>query len=78
MEWIVAAALLLAGLAAMPWLVGWCKRPGTRRRFGGAAMMLGMAFASVLDPARAAAMEQIDKQKKTGEAKPGAEGPPED
>jgi type II secretory pathway pseudopilin PulG len=78
MQWLVAGVLLVLGLVAMPLLVGWTKRAARRRRFGGAAMMLAMAFASVLDPARAAAMETLDKQKKTGEAQPGADGSPDD
>jgi arginine exporter protein ArgO len=77
MDWIFAGLLLVAGLAAMPFLLGRAKRGMRGRRFGGAVMMIGMGFASVLDPARAAAMETIDKQKKTGEARPGADGDPD-
>jgi hypothetical protein len=78
MQWIVAGVLLGLGLAAMPLLVGRATRAARKRRIGGMFVMLGMGLAHVLDPARAAAMETIDKQKKTGEAQPGADGSPDD
>jgi hypothetical protein len=60
LEWLFAAAifalLMLALIAVLP-------RIKARSRGGGFAFALAMIFASVFDPAKAAAIEQLDRQK---------------
>ena len=61
MEWLVAALVFALLMAAMIPALAWIKaRP---RKGGGFAMGLFMIFASVLDPAKAAAIEQLDRRK---------------
>jgi hypothetical protein len=59
-EWLIAVAVFaLLMLAMIPALRAIKAKP----RGGGFAMALFMIFASVLDPAKAAAIEQIDRRK---------------
>jgi hypothetical protein len=73
MEWLIAAAvfaLLMLGLIA-------AIRRGKLKRGkggGGFAFVLAMIFASVFDPAKAAAVEQLDRQKKTEGGEEGESG----
>ena len=61
MEWLIAAAVFgLLMLALIPVLRSIKNNPP---KGGGFAMALFMIFASVLDPAKAAAVEQIDRRK---------------
>lgn len=65
----VFAVLLLAMIPALAWA-----KASTRKGGGGFAMALFMIFASVLDPAKAAAIEQLDRQKETEGSEDGESG----
>jgi hypothetical protein len=71
-QWAVALAIV----AAIPWLIRWGRRHA-RGGMGGVAMMLGLAFGHVFDPARAEATETLARRREAGkqEAEAG-EGPP--
>jgi hypothetical protein len=62
LEWAVAIAAFAVLMLAMVRALARMKK--TPRKGGGGVMIaLGMVFASVFDPARAAASEIVDKQK---------------
>ncbi|MCW3847265.1 hypothetical protein OF829_08425 [Sphingomonas sp. LB-2] len=61
----LAALIALAIVASIPWLVRWGKR-NARGSLGGAAMMLGLAFGHLFDPARATATEALLKKRESG------------
>ena len=63
LQWGVAAAIVLA----IPLLVGW-GLGRTRGKAGAAALMLGLAFGHLFDPARAEATESLQKRREQGEA----------
>jgi hypothetical protein len=73
MEWLIAAAvfalLMLGTIAAIR--RGKLK-PG--KGGGGFAFALAMIFASAFDPAKAAAVEQLDRQKETEGSEEGESG----
>jgi hypothetical protein len=63
-EWLIAVAvfaLLMLGMIAA--IRSGKLKPG--KGGGGFAFALAMIFASVFDPAKAAAIEQLDRQKET-------------
>ncbi len=62
LQWAVAAAIVLA----IPLLVRWSLRR-TRGKAGAAALMLGLAFGHLFDPARAEATESLQKRREQGE-----------
>ena len=62
LPWLVALAII----ASIPMLVRWGKR-NARGSLGGAAMMIGLAFGHLFDPARAAATESLLKKREIGE-----------
>lgn len=64
---IVAVLGLLVFLAALPRLLSFVKS-STKGHTGAAAMMIGMAFSALLDPAKKASAIEIDKQKQRGRA----------
>nr|WP_315382581.1 hypothetical protein [uncultured Sphingomonas sp.] len=63
LQWAVAAAIVLA----IPLLVRW-GLGRTRGKAGAAALMLGLAFGHLFDPARAEATESLQKRREQGEA----------
>ncbi|SFK25237.1 hypothetical protein SAMN03159338_3694 [Sphingomonas sp. NFR04] len=63
LPWAVAAAIVLA----IPLLVRW-GLGRTRGKAGAAALMLGLAFGHLFDPARAEATESLQKRREQGEA----------
>jgi hypothetical protein len=69
-EWLIAAAvfalLMLAMILTLPHL-----KP---RKGGGFGIALLMIFASVFDPAKAAAIEQLDRRKDTEGSEEGESG----
>ena len=67
----LAALIALAIVASIPMLVRWGER-NARGSMGGAAMMLGLAFGHLFDPARAAATESLLKREEMGEEEAGA------
>ena len=62
----LAALIALAIVASIPMLVRWGRR-NARGAAGGAAMMIGLAFGHLFDPARAAATEALLKRREMGE-----------
>jgi hypothetical protein len=70
-EWLIAAAvfalLMLAMILTLPHL-----KP--RKGGGGFGIALLMIFASVFDPAKAAAIEQLDRRKDTEGSEEGESG----
>jgi hypothetical protein len=72
-EWIIAAVVFAALMLAMVAAIKRGKlKPG--KGGGGLVIALGMAFASVLDPAKAAAIEQLDRKKLTEGSEEGESG----
>ena len=67
MRWLVAVVLVVLLAIALPCAIGAIKRSG-RGHTTGAAMMIFFAFAAALDPAKAAAIETIQKKKDIGDA----------
>ncbi|GAA0744206.1 hypothetical protein CA234_04270 [Sphingomonas sp. ABOLE] len=63
LQWVVAAAIVVA----IPLLVRW-GLGRTRGKAGAAALMLGLAFGHLFDPARAEATESLQKRREQGEA----------
>ena len=72
-EWLIAAVVFAALMLA---LIGAVRRGGLKPRKGGGGFViaLGMVFASVFDPAKAAAVEQLDRKKLTGGNEEGESG----
>lgn len=58
LPWLVAVAIL----ASLPMLIRWGKRHA-RGSAGGVAMLIGLAFGHLFDPAKAAATETLAKQR---------------
>lgn len=50
---------------SLPFLIRWGKR-NARGSVGGAAMMLGLAFGHLFDPAKAEATETLAKRRESG------------
>lgn len=65
-QWLIALGLVVAFLAAMPWILRWVKTSGGKGRMGGVALALGVAFSFLFDPAKAEAMETIADRKARG------------
>lgn len=63
LSWLIALAIV----ASIPLLVCWGKR-NARGSMGGAAMLIGLAFGHVFDPARGAATEALLKRRENGVA----------
>jgi hypothetical protein len=72
-EWLIAAAVFVLLMLAMVQVLTHAK-PRLRKGGGGFIIALGMVFASVFDPAKAAAVEQLDRHKKTEGSEEGASG----
>lgn len=58
LQWGIAGAILLS----IPLLVMFARRH-SRGKAGAAMLLLGLAFGSLFDPAKAEAMETIDKRR---------------
>lgn len=71
LEWLFAAAVFVALIVAM---IITLPRLKPRKGSGGLVIALGMIFASVFDPAKAAAMEQLDRRKQTEGSEEGESG----
>ena len=71
LQWAIALAIVVS----IPFLIRWGRRHA-RGGMGGVAMMLGLVFGHLFDPARAAATETLAKRRESGkqEAEAG-EGP---
>jgi hypothetical protein len=62
----LSALIALAILVSIPMVVRWGRR-NARGAAGGAAMLIGLAFGHVFDPARAAATESLLKRREMGD-----------
>ena len=71
-EWVIASGAFAVALLMLIFAVPRMKRKPPSS--GGFAVGLFMTFASVLDPARGAAVEQLDRQKETKGAEEGENG----
>jgi hypothetical protein len=69
LQWLLAAAILVS----LPWLIGWGKRHA-RGSAGGVAMLIGLAFGHLFDPAGAQATEAVIKRKEQREEAEAGEG----
>lgn len=74
LEWILAAGVFGLGVSATIVLLGRMKRHPRKGGGGGFVVALGMVIASVLDPAKAAATEEIDRQRDTEGSEEGESG----
>ena len=71
LQWAIALAIVIS----IPFLIRWGRRHA-RGRMGGVAMMLGLAFGHLFDPAKAEAMETLAKRRESGKHEDQAgEGP---
>jgi hypothetical protein len=70
LQWL----LVLALLASLPWLIRWGKRHA-RGSAGGVALLIGLAFGHLFDPARGAATEELVKRKERRDQAEAGEGP---
>jgi hypothetical protein len=61
LQWAIALAIV----ASLPFLVRWGKKHA-RGSMGGAAMLLGLAFGHLFDPARGQATEALMKRRESG------------
>ncbi len=68
MDWMIALAIAALGLLALPVLLRRAKSPKAKGSMGGLIMAFGMAFTILLDPAKKAAIENIEKNKDIGGA----------
>jgi hypothetical protein len=68
MQWIIALLLVLALALLLPLAIVAAKKSlRGKGRLAGAAMIIGLAFGGLFDPAKAAAVENIQKKKELGE-----------
>ena len=73
MKWIVAIMLGVVLLALLPLMITRAKK-STRGRLAGATFIIGLAFGAIFDPAKAAAIENIQKKMHIGDAEHGGAG----
>jgi hypothetical protein len=72
MQWLVALVVLVLLILLMPAAVRFAtKSAHGKRGLGGATLALGVAFAFIFDPPKAAAIENIQKKKEEGEEEEG-------
>ncbi|WP_294251870.1 hypothetical protein [uncultured Sphingomonas sp.] len=67
MHLLVTLGVMLVVIATIPLLVRLGRRQA-KGRMGGAALMLGLAFGHLFDPAKAQATESLQKRREQGEA----------
>jgi hypothetical protein len=73
-EWAIAAAVFVVLGLVLVWAIPRMTMRTRKGGGGGFAIGLMMVFASLIDPARAAAVEQLDRQKETEGAEEGQSG----
>jgi hypothetical protein len=71
LPWVIALLIIVS----IPVLVRWGRR-NARGSAGGAAMMLGLAFGHLFDPAKAEATETLMKQRENFRQEEAAGDPP--
>ena len=75
MGWIAAIIAIVLMALLMPRAIVAAKKSARGKgRMGGAALMIGLAFATVFDPAQAAAIEEMQKKKEAGDTEEDASG----
>jgi len=68
MQWLLAAAVFVLLILVMPAAVRFATKSARGKRgLGGATLALGIAFAFIFDPPKAAAIENIRKKNETGD-----------
>jgi hypothetical protein len=77
LEWILAAGIFALLMWATAAFLAKSRR-NPRKSGGGFVIALGMIFASVLDPGRAAASEIVEKKRDTEGSEEGESGAPPD
>jgi len=65
MEWVIEIAAFVALLYGIVALLPRAKRGALKGGGGGFVLGLGMIFASMFDPAKAAAVEEVERRKET-------------
>ncbi len=72
---LAAVAVLIIMLAAIAPMLKWARRNG-KGKAAGFMLGIGMMFASLFDPAKAQATEELDRTKRTGGPKQQEAGDP--
>jgi len=76
-KWIIAAAIAVCLSIALPWAIAASKRSARGKgRLAGATFAIGLAFGAIFDPAKSAAIENIQKKKEIGDEADGEAGAP--
>ena len=67
MQWLIAIAVFVLLMLFMPSAVRFAAKSARGKRgLGGATLALGIAFAFIFDPPKAAAIENIQKKNENG------------
>jgi len=75
MKWVIALALAVCVSMALPWAIAASKRSARGKgRMAGAAFAIGLEFGAIFDPAKSAAIENIQKKKEIGDEADGETG----
>lgn len=74
MEWVVFFLILALALVTFPKMLKAAKSPSVKGGMGSVVMAVGMAFTVLLDPAKKAAIENLEKEKEAGNANADAAG----
>jgi hypothetical protein len=74
-EWIGAGLILLGVIATIPTTLRWARR-NAKSHVAGLMLGIGAMFASLFDPAKAQATEELDRTKRTGGNKQQGAGEP--
>jgi hypothetical protein len=77
MEWIVFSLILGLALLTFPMLLRAAKSSSVKGSMGGVVMAVGMAFTILLDPAKKASIENLEKKREMGDADADTAGDPE-
>ena len=76
MQWLVAIAAFLLLILILPAAVRFATKSARGKRgLGGATLALGIAFAFIFDPPKAAAIENIQKKNDAGDEEQDDESP---
>ena len=77
MKWIITVAIAICLAMLLPWAIAASKRSARGKgRLAGATFAIGLAFGAIFDPAKSAAIENIQKKKEIGDEEDGVAGPP--
>jgi competence protein ComGC len=79
MKWVVAAVIAVILVLTMPAAIAHAKASVRGKgRMAGVALAIGLAFSAVLDPAKKAAIEHIQKKAEAGDEEAREVGDPLD